>query len=279
MKKSLIASFLLCAAMLPAQEQEFGSAVNTTLSAIRSDPDAFRNVRVEFTVQFASLGSLSNPFFTRFTPLEYANLFVWADEQSIWQQREFDAPFGQLFYSKEGDQLSEVFHMKPYQRFKIEGVIRNTFQNMPWIEIITFQSVSGSVDTATLAHLYRGEKFMADRQWQKAIAELSLAQNSAAPGTVQRATYRNLGICHLRTGDSEQAMSCLSTARSFGGDDSELERLLTTATNKPSAELDRAIGTTGLKDHEKPMWDAFDNDARTTGSRTGNATTTPSMPR
>ena len=30
MKKSLIASFLLCAAALPAQEQEFGSTVATT---------------------------------------------------------------------------------------------------------------------------------------------------------------------------------------------------------------------------------------------------------
>ncbi len=128
MKKTLIASFLLCAA-LPAQEQEFGTSVSTTLTAVRSDPDAFRNVKVEFTVQFAALGNLSNPFFTRFTPTEYTNLMVWADEQPIWQKTEYDNVFGMLFYSKQGEKLSTVHGMKPYERFKVQGIIRNTFQN------------------------------------------------------------------------------------------------------------------------------------------------------
>src|SRR5262249_15318981 len=159
MKKTLIASLLLCAATAAAQDQEFGSTVITNLTAVRSDPDAFRNVKVEFVVQSASLGSLSNPFFTRFTPADYMNLYAWADEQPIWQQTQFDNPFGMLFYSKQGNKLAEVFALKPYQRLKMVGVIRNTFQNAPWIEVDDFTPLPGTVDTATLTHLYRGEKF------------------------------------------------------------------------------------------------------------------------
>jgi tetratricopeptide (TPR) repeat protein len=267
MKKTLIASFLLCAGALPGQEQEFGSTVATTLTAVRSDPDAFRNVKVEFVVQFASLCSLSNPFFTRFTPNEYANLYAWADEQPIWQQGEYENPFGQLFYSKDATKLAEVFALRPYQRLKVQGVIRNTFQNSPWIEVFDFTPVSGAVDTQTLTHLYRGEKFMAERQWQKAIAELNLAPGPNVPASAQKAAYRNMGICHLRVGESDQAVSCLKTARAIGGTaDSEIERLLANAESKPSTELDRTVGQNGLKDYEKPMWDAFEKDARTAPS-------------
>lgn len=278
MKKTLIASFLLCAA-LPAQEQEFGTSVSTTLTAVRSDPDAFRNVKVEFTVQFAALGNLSNPFFTRFTPTEYTNLLVWADEQPIWQKGEYDNVFGMLFYSKQGEKLSTVHSMKPYERFKVQGIIRNTFQNTPWIEMTDFTPVTGAVDTATLTHLYRGEKLMAERQWQKAIAELNLAHGGSAPTTVQYATYRNLGICHLRVGESEQATACLRTARSLStAVDGELDRMLATATTSPIAELDRSVGTGSLKDYEKPMWDAFETGNVTTGAnvktQTGKTTTT-----
>ena len=267
MKKSLIASFLLCAA-LPAQDQEFGSTVTTTLTAVRSDPDAFRNVRVEFVVQFASLGNLSNPFFTRFTPADYMNLYAWADEQPLWQQAQFEDPFGMLFYSKQGSQLAEVFAMKPYQRLKVRGVVRNTFQSAPWIEIDDFTALPGMVDSATLTHLYRGEKFMAERQWQKAIAELTLAPGSGVPAAAQHAAFKNLGICHLRIGESDEALNCLRQAAIFATDgDRQLEHLLATATSRPSAELDRTVGQVGLKDFEKPMWDAFEQDARKAGKR------------
>ena len=85
MKSKLLLSFLLGFA-LPAQEQE-GTTVQTTLSQIRHEPEAYKNVQVELTVQFVSLGRIANPFFTKFTPTEYANFYVWGDEQPIWRQK------------------------------------------------------------------------------------------------------------------------------------------------------------------------------------------------
>lgn len=259
MKKSLLASFLLGAAVLPAQDLEFGTPIPTTLTAIRRDADAFRNVRVEFTVQFASLGRMSNPFFTRFTPTEFVNIYAWAEEQPIWQKQSYDDLFGNLFYGKDGSALSQLFEMQTYQRLRVWGVVRNTFQNMPWIEVTEFETVGGQVDAAVLAHMHRGEKYMNERQWQRAIAELSLAPGAAVPSHVQSAAYKNLGICYLRVGEAEQALSNLRQAASLASrPDAELQSLLATAETQPGLELDRVVGQTGLRDHERPMWEAFE---------------------
>ena len=44
MKTALFVSFLLGVAALPAQDREFGSAVKTTLTQVRQDPEAYKNV-------------------------------------------------------------------------------------------------------------------------------------------------------------------------------------------------------------------------------------------
>jgi hypothetical protein len=266
MKKLLLASFLLGAGALPAQDLEFGTTIATTLTAVRRDPDAFRNVRVEFTVQFASLGKMSNPFFTQFTPSEYANFYAWADEQPIWQRRSYDDVFGNLFYGKDGSQLAHLFELQTYQRMKLWGIVRNTFQGMPWIEVTEFSVLGGQLDPAALAHMYRGEQYMTERQWQRAIAELSLAPGFSIPPHVQSAAYKNLGICYLRIGESDLALNNLQMAASLvDKPDGELRSLLATAETQPGAELDRVVGQTGLKDYERPMWEAFES----TGARRG----------
>jgi hypothetical protein len=53
----------------------------------------------------------------------------------------------------------------------------------------------------------------------------------------------------------------------------ELDDLLTNATTRPSNELDRVVGSNGLKDAERPMWEAFDVTAPTTNSTTGTTQT------
>ncbi len=268
MKTSLLATFVLCAFGLRAQDTDFSNPVTTTLTIVRQDPEAFRNVQVTFTAQFASLGKLSNPFFTRFTPAEYSNLHVWADEQPIWQREGYDNLFGNLFYPKEGSQLQQVFELKMYERLQITGIVRNTFQGEPWIEIVKFDTLAGRVDAAVLAHMYRGEQFMKERRWQRAIAELTLAPGAEVPNSVQAAAYKNLGVCYLRIGETDQAVNCLSQAAALNGTfDTEIEDLLATAQTKPSRELDRVVGSQSIKDFERPMWDAFENDTRPVGER------------
>jgi len=261
MRTALCVSFLLGVAALPAQDREFGVPVTTTLSQIRAEPEAYKNVKVKFTIQFASLGKISNPFFTKFTPTDFTNFYAWADEQPIWQQAAYTDLFGLLFLSKTHEKLEQLYQLRVYQRVEITGVIRNTFQNTPWIEVIDFEPASGQLDTAVITHLYRGEQFMEQRQWQRAIAELSLAPGSSVPESAQRAAHRNLGICLLRIGEPQLAISYLQSAASLTkGIDRELETMLAVARTQPDQAIDRTVDARNLRDGERPMWEAFDGD-------------------
>jgi hypothetical protein len=276
MKTSLLATLVLCA-VLPAQETQTqaDTPVVTTLTNIRKTPDAYTNVTVQFTVQFASLGKISNPFFTRFTPSEYSNFYAWADEQPLWQRTSYDDVFGNLFYAKTGTQLQEVYGLSTYDRMTVTAVVRNTFQSMPFIEVTSFSKLTDQVNSASLAHMYRGEQLMTERRWQRAIAELTLAPAGNTPATLKAAAYKNLGICHLRIGENTQALSYLEQAKSITTTtDMELDDLLANATTRPSKELDRVVGSNGLKDAERPMWEAFDTTAPTTGTTTNTTTNT-----
>jgi hypothetical protein len=261
MRTALFVSFLLGVAALPAQDREFGTAVQTTLTKIRAEPEAFKNVKVSFTVQFTSLGKISNPFFTKFTPTDFANFYAWADEQPIWQEKAYNDVFGMLFLSKMHPQIEQLYELRLYQRLKVTGVIRNTFQNTPWIEVTDFEIQDGQLDTAVLTHLYRGEKLMDQRLWQRAIAELSLAPGEGVPASALTAAHRNLGICLLRMGEPQSAIGYLESAAGMTtGQDLEIENLLAIARSQPEEALDRTVDSRSLKDSERPMWEAFDGD-------------------
>lgn len=260
MRTPLLLSFVLGAALLPAQEREFGKPVATTLTEMRAEPEAYRNVKVVFTIQFASLGKLSNPFFTRFTPTDFVNFYGWADEQEIWQQPAYNDLFGMLFYNKLNPRLQQIYELRTYDRLQITGIVRSVFQDAPWIEVLDFKQVTGKLDTAVLTHLYRGEQLMEQRQWQRAIAELALAPGSEVPPAAQRKVHRNLGVCYLRIGEAAQAIDHLTAASNMSPEtDLEMERLLAIAATQPALELDRTVDVKSLKDHERPMWEAFED--------------------
>lgn len=259
MRSALFVSALLCVSALPAQDREFGVAVRTNLAAMRANPTAYQNVKVKFTVQFASLGRISNPFFTKFTPTDYANFYAWGDEQQIWQEPDYNDVFGTLFLSKGNSQLEALYGLRLYQRIQCTGVVRNSFQGMPWIEVLSFEDVGGQVDTAVLTHMHRGENLMEQRLWQRAIAELSRAPGEGVPQIVTMAAHRNLGLCLLRMGEARAAIGYLKSASELGqGLDFEVENLLAVAESNPAKAIDRTVDSSTLKDSERPMWEAFE---------------------
>jgi hypothetical protein len=234
------------------------AVISTTLTAIREAPESYKNVWVSFPVQFSAVGNLQNPFFTRFVSSDYANFYVWADEQPIWRKEVYDDVFGLLFMSKDNDGLQEMINRHTYDRLQVTGIVRHTFQGAPWIEVTGFEVLPGRIDTATLSHLYRGEEHIMRRQWKMAISELSLATVATAPEPVQVAVHRNLAICHLRIGEPAIALDHLNSAVQFVGDgDLELQHLLQIAQADPAAGLDRAIDRQQVHDYDRPLWEAF----------------------
>ncbi len=234
--------------------------VETTLDAVRAEPEAFKRVWIRFPVQFCSIGRLSNPFFTRFVPSDFANFYAWSAEQPIWQKTAYDDLFGMLFLSKDHAQLQDLYRLGLYDRVEITGVVQNTFQDKPWIQVMTFEPIDGKVNTATLAHLYRGEQHMERREWRQAISELSLAPAAGSPTQVLAAVHKNLGICYLRLGETGLARAHLDSAVVLLEQPGiELRRLVSTASSAPTSELDRAVDRSGIPEFERPMWEAFED--------------------
>jgi hypothetical protein len=258
MKTATIALFLLGTAALPAQDTDFGVAVATTLTQIQAEPQAYRSVKVTFTMQFASLGRITNPFFTKFTPTDFANFYGWADEQPIWREQAYQDLFGTIFLSKSNDQLEELYNLSTYDRIRVTGVIRDTFQGAPWIEVLSFAKQPTQLDTALLTHLYRGEKLMDQRLWQRAIAELAFVPGASVPAPALKAAYKSLGVCLLRVGEAKTAATYLASAASLDGKDGEIRSLLAIARDQPDQAIDRTVDARTLKDHERPMWEAFE---------------------
>ena len=146
------------------------TVVAATLGQLRKSPDAYRGVWVRFTVQFASLGKVQNPFFTEFEASEFANFYCWADEQAIWKRTEYEDLFGLLFIRKENNICSKLYKMKVYDRMEVVARVRNVFQGQPWMEITELPTLERRANTATLSHLYRGETYMQKRDWRRAHA-------------------------------------------------------------------------------------------------------------
>ena len=173
-------SLALTPAALAGGDNE--TTVITTLTKVRETPEAFKQVRVQFPVQFASIGRVSNPFFTRFVPSDYANFYCWAEEQPIWRKNEYENVFAYLFLPKDHEQLQTLYDLELYDRIMITGVVRNTFQGAPWIEVLEFEYLGEHVSTESLAHAYRGEQLMARRQWHRAISELCGVRGCSVTG-------------------------------------------------------------------------------------------------
>jgi hypothetical protein len=98
---------------------------------------------------------------------------------------------------------------------------------------------------------------MEQRLWQRAVAELSLVPGDGLPPHAMRATHKNLGTCLLRQGEAAAAISHLEMAAAQGAD-AEVEAMLAMAKSAPDQAIDRTVDSKGLKDSERPMWEAFE---------------------
>jgi tetratricopeptide (TPR) repeat protein len=267
MKRALIVAILAASpAVGQTDEDRFtnpdGLIVDTDLAQIRRTPDAFKNVWVRFDLQFCSLGKVANPFFTQFVPSEFANFYGWSGDQPIWRKESYDDVFGTLFMHKENPKVDGLYQLRLYDRVRVTAVVRNVFQETPWIEVMAFEKTGSKVDTPTLSHLFRAELHMQRREWNRAIAELSLAPAGGKPNHVLAAVNQNLGLCYLRIGEAEKAQRYLGEATRLDQDDRALQALAQVARENPRQELDKDVDPAGMGEADRPMWEAFDEDSR-----------------
>ena len=235
--------------------QGFTQPKETTLTAIRNNPDAFKNVWVTFDIQFGGLSTVYNPFFTRFVPTDYVGLAAWGVEQEIWKLEEFRKDYQFLFVDKRSSAAIPLYKLKKYQRARVVGLVRNTFQGTAWIEITEIRPLPKSLDETTLFHMVRGETFLKEGKWKAARSQLLQASASPnAPGKVKGVIWSDLAQCYLKLGDFPQARKALAMAKQAWPKNPQAAQLAKILEEHPIQGMDNRVEVSSMKDWEKPLW-------------------------
>ncbi len=235
---------------------ELTSAKEVKLRAVRENPSAYKNVFITFKAQFHSIGSVHNPFFTRFTRSEYTNFGAWGDEQKVWKLEEFSRPLSILFVKKldNDDMLSELFRYKRFERLQITGVVRNVFKDAPWIEVISIEKLGGKVTTPTLTHMHRAHSLMAKRRWTQAGTELNLAMTEGLPPFYQGWIHAYLGECLMKLGRPDPALSQLGYAQDYLPDELSVTKNIALVRSDPKRAIDQAEAGKSVPKNMVPIW-------------------------
>ncbi|MFQ5504816.1 MAG: tetratricopeptide repeat protein [Planctomycetota bacterium] len=286
-KATLVALTVLAGMMsgtTPAQqESSHGDTPRTvTIAQLRATPTAFKNVLVSFTGQFMGIGSVHNPFFTRFTRSDYVNFAIWGSDQKLWERMEYDNPLSTLFVSKKirKHMLDQVYNMPRYQQIECIGFVRNVFKGAPWIEITEIDETSEQVTTATLAHMRRARELMNGHKWMRAASELNLAQTGGLPSFTRGWIHAYLGISFMRAGKIEEAKEQLQSARAILSENPEVLSLVQALSTDPKSTVDSTVLEQQIPRAKRPMWVAYEESIKYKDPtrRPGKPSTTPAKP-
>ena len=248
-----------------ASKIELSDVKEVKLSDVRANPSAYKNVFISFKAQFHGIGSVHNPFFTRFTRTEYTNFWAWGDEQKVWKVSEFSNPLSILFIKKlDNDEiLAKVFKYKRFDRLQIKGVVRNVFKNAPWIEVVSVEKIDGKVTIPTLTHMHRAYSYMSKRRWAQAGTELNLAMTEGLPPFYQGWIHAYLGECLMKLGRPDPALSQLGYAQDYLPDEISVAKNIALVKSDPKRAIDNMEAGKSVAKNMVPIWVAV------TGSKTG----------
>jgi tetratricopeptide (TPR) repeat protein len=211
------------------------------LQEIRRNPEGFRNLRVAFVGQFHGLERMYVPFFTFFTPEEYVNISAWADEQNLFDPQDYGDDFAYLFISKDNTAIQELVRLRRYERFRAEGIVRNIFKGIPWIEIKKVEVEEGRWTDERLTRMVRGLHAERQGDWRTAYTEYSMLDLKELPPRGVAEAWKRMGIVQRRMGQNQKAIECLREALELRPGDAEA-----------SQELNQALVAIGKKKAPQP---------------------------
>lgn len=258
----MCAGLCLAAALAPAAGAQklaqlggYTQPKETTLTEIRRNPEAFRDVWVAFDMQFSGLSQVYNPFFTRFVSTDFVSFAAWGDEQELWKLEEFRQDYHFLFVDKRSTVALAVYSMKKFQRARVVGFIRNTFQGSAWVEVTEVEPKQDSLDDATLFHLVRGRTLMKEGKWSLGAAELAkAAARTDIPAPALGTIWLDLATCYMRQGEFPKARQAVAKARESQPGSLAVKELARTLAERPVEGMDNRVDVAGLKDWERPLW-------------------------
>lgn len=171
------------------------SGTPVELRAVALKPLEFLGRELRFTIQIESQPADWNPFLTRFGTEDYRAVIAWGDEQSLWEQADYDSPPATLFARRGGAVEPVLLRAHRYDRFEASGIVRQVLAGRPWIELTDLRPLDEHFSEGSMIHAARGVELMAAEHWQLAAQSFERALASNLPARAREALVRLQSEC------------------------------------------------------------------------------------
>ncbi|MEE9392285.1 MAG: hypothetical protein V3W41_07245 [Planctomycetota bacterium] len=219
----------VCTAGLFANDSWWGDVYEqkaVSLESIMKAPHAFRGIDVTFVVQFQSLGSIENPYYTRFEKEQYVNFAVWGDDAQLWEKSAYESTFPYLFIDRFMKESKEILKARTYDRFIVTGRVTSVFRGKPWIEVVGLKAIEGRMTEPSLIRLVKAYKLKKHRRFDAAAAEFQLAMNKDMTEPMQKHIFHEEGRCLAAVDRFEAALVPLGKAFALAPKDDSLKKMI-----------------------------------------------------
>jgi hypothetical protein len=152
-----------------------------------------QTVRVQ--VQFSGRVETWNPYITRFGTRQFSAVQAWTDEQFPWIQAERDAPVVRVFTRRGGAGDWALESAKPGVRFEMTLIVRETFLDLPWAEVVGILPLAERISEGTAIHAGKACELMRTSAFTLAESELQQAITDDLPAAARTELERLLALC------------------------------------------------------------------------------------
>ncbi|MEO6708056.1 MAG: hypothetical protein ABI054_07715 [Planctomycetota bacterium] len=157
------------------------AGARVSLAEVAAHSTDYIGSELRFTVQVDSQPEQWNPYLTRFGTEDFAALIVWADEQNLWQQEDYDSPAAMVFVRR-GTSLEPIAAAaQRYARFEVTGIVRQVLVARPWIELTAMTPLHPQFTTGSMIHASRGVELMTSEHFDLAAQSFERALASDLP--------------------------------------------------------------------------------------------------
>jgi len=152
-----------------------------------------RTVRMQ--LQFSNRVATWNPYMTRFGPEQFTAFQAWTDEQFPWIKSEYDAPAVRVF-SRTGSASDWALEAaKPGARFEMTVIVRETFLDLPWVEVVGILPLPERISEGASIHASKACELMRARSYGLAENELEQSITDDLPPLARAELERLLALC------------------------------------------------------------------------------------
>ena len=188
----------------------------TTLEQVVGCPEAFAKVPFDVDLLYGGASDVFNPFYSVFEPSVFANFKAWGAEAPIWERDAYSTPH-RLFYvsRRRPEALRSMLSLKPMTWVRARCIVRSTFRDRAWIEVLSVVRTGSTVPSADFAHMVKGWVHSERGEYHQAMMELDEVQCDVAkmPRTFQARHMIEVGRAALGADEPELAMNALRAAR------------------------------------------------------------------